>query len=400
MLRKTLLTFGIGAAAIFSFGSPAGASTETASTLLIEEEGSGFCGVNGWVHDNHPGFTGSGFANTQNILGNGVDYAIYVGAAGNYEFDVRYALGSSNRTAEFQIDGTAHSLTFERTGSWTNYADADTQVLQLSEGVHRLRLEGTNRDALPNVDSLTISGADVQAANCDDAVEMPNLQLLSPTQIPWIGGAQGWANLVMTSTGPVENVAVTVISTTDNVSYAYPANADQSSLSQDARLDTSEVDLASIQFHTTSNDQPAKVEIEIAYDALGKRQTITEVLELSNERYEGEDFAILTETATLTSSTELEQQNWLELEYLGLSPMNSKLQASVEAKFEAYHPQESFTSLHFDERLLGGERDVARVWFDPASLEAGTFTATVTVSYTNTDGQAKTISHDVVVEVI
>ncbi len=400
MLKKSsaLLCFSV----LALFGSMASAGAQSSASVLQIEEGTtgaGFCGVDGWIHNNHPGFTADGFANTQNTLGNGVDYAIYVDTAGTYDFEFGYALGGAARPAEIQVAGVTQPLVFDGTGGWRNYAVSDVQRIELPAGIHTLRLEGTGKEALPNLDWMTISGASVDVAPCNGDFTPTMLQLFSPTSVDWVAGSTGWLNLTMTSDVSVRNVSVTVIDASEGVSFSYPSNGDHSAPSQDSTVSPSEIDYSSINFTTPSAAGAATATIQIDFEWLGAQYSVVETLEFSNVDYEGDDFAILTEAAELTTSSDAPEQNWLELSYLGLSPVNSDLEVSVSGDLEAYHPQGAFTGLHADDHLHVGERDVARVWFDPTTLNSGSHTMTVSIDYIDVNGVAKNVSHDVTVVV-
>ncbi len=398
MLKKSCAVVCICLLSILGLTATAGAQSAS-STLRIEEgtTGAGFCGVDGWIHNNHAGFTGEGFANTQNQLGNGIDYAIYVDEAGSYDFEFGYALHGPERSAEILVAGVAHPFVFEGTGAWTNYQTSPIQTLQLPAGVHTLRLVGTGSQALPNLDWVNITGGSVTEAPCNANSNAATLELLSPNSIDWVAGSTGWLNLTLTSDVTVSNVSASVIDSSAGVSFDYPGSADSSSLSQDSTLSPSEIDYSSINFTTPSAEGIATATIQINFEWLGVQHSVVETLEFSNVNYEGEDFAILTESGELTTSLDAPEGNWLELNYLGLSPVNSHLEVSVDGPLDAYHPQGTYTGLHYDAHLHGGERDVARVWFDPATLDAGSFTLTVSIEYVDANGEAKTTSHDVVV---
>ena len=400
MLKKSSVLLCISMLSVLGFTATAGAESST-SVLRIEEgtTGAGFCGVDGWIHNNHPGFTANGFANTQNKVGNGIDYAIYVDTAGSYDIEFGYALGAAPRPAELQVAGTSHSFVFEGTSGWRNYAASGVKGIELPAGVHILRLEGTGKQALPNLDWMTIAGAAVDAAPCDASYDPTMLQLFSPTSIDWVAGSTGWLNLTMTSDVSVRNVSMSVIEASDGVSFVYPSNGDHSGPSQDATVSPSEIDYSSINFTTPATGGAATATIQVDFEWLGVQHSIIETLEFSNVDYEGDDFAILTETAELTSSSDAPELNWLELSYLGLSPLNSSLEVSVAGDLEAYHPQGAYTGLHADGHLHVGERDVARVWFDPTTLDSGSHIMTVSIDYIDVAGVAKSVSHDVTVVV-
>lgn len=138
-------------------------------TLVIEENNAGFCRVDGSIDSNNMGFTGSGFANTDNQLGTGVEWAINVSTAGTYSFELRFANGSAAaRPGALTVDGAlVASVSFPTTGSWSSWAASETSTTWLSQGYHVVRLEATANAGLANIDSLSITGASLSAEVCD-----------------------------------------------------------------------------------------------------------------------------------------------------------------------------------------------------------------------------------------
>ncbi|MBN2166997.1 MAG: RICIN domain-containing protein [Marinilabiliaceae bacterium] len=135
-------------------------------TITIQENETGFCGVDGTVDSNNNGFTGDGFANTLNSLGNGVDYKVTFGKAGNYTFTFRYA-STSERPANLIVGGTimASNISFPSTGAWTTWSTVSVTV-SISAGTNDVRLESTGSTGLGNIDYMSVSGASPSAASC------------------------------------------------------------------------------------------------------------------------------------------------------------------------------------------------------------------------------------------
>lgn len=126
--------------------------------------------MNGTIDSNHNGFTGSGFANTNNANGTGVDWAIN-GDSGSYTLTWRYANGASaNRTAVVNVNGAAVSsnVNFTGTGSWPSWATTSATV-NLGSGFKALRLQANQSNGLANIDNLEITGPNVSAASCSSA---------------------------------------------------------------------------------------------------------------------------------------------------------------------------------------------------------------------------------------
>lgn len=150
---------------VISVAGTGGGSTPIGdNTITIQESTSGFCLVDGTIDSNQAGFTGSGFANTSNANGNGIEWAVS-GSAGTYTLTWRYAV-INNRPASLIIDGIAVGNTpFNATGSWIDW-DTQTMTVNLGAGVHDIRLEATQVDGLGNIDYLQVTGPGVSSASC------------------------------------------------------------------------------------------------------------------------------------------------------------------------------------------------------------------------------------------
>ncbi|MBN1788840.1 MAG: hypothetical protein JW806_10675, partial [Sedimentisphaerales bacterium] len=91
-----------------------------APAAVIQENETGFCNVDGAIESEHSGYTGSGYSNTDNSNGTGIDYKANVNTAGTYSVAVRFANGSSSRSADLIVNGlTIEAFSFAGTGTWT-----------------------------------------------------------------------------------------------------------------------------------------------------------------------------------------------------------------------------------------------------------------------------------------
>ncbi|GIX22442.1 MAG: hypothetical protein KatS3mg121_1225 [Gammaproteobacteria bacterium] len=151
------------ASSVASSSSSAPAQT----TLVLQENQTGFCGVDGSVDANNGGYTGAGFANTTNAAGTGVYWQVQVPAAGNYLLEWRYANGSANaRPGELRVNGQAAAqVNFPSTGSWTSWTVVQANVW-LPAGSVALALVATGGEGLANIDSLSLTGNGASAAPC------------------------------------------------------------------------------------------------------------------------------------------------------------------------------------------------------------------------------------------
>lgn len=141
----------------------------TGGSLIIQENATGFCSVDGTVDSNNAGYTGSGFANTTNATGAGIDYQVVIGTSGTYNLTIGYA-STSDRPANIMVDGATvlSNVSFPSTGSWTTWSSI-SQSLSLTAGTHNIRLEATSSSGLGNIDYLQIAGSNVSAGSCTQA---------------------------------------------------------------------------------------------------------------------------------------------------------------------------------------------------------------------------------------
>lgn len=134
--------------------------------IIIQENESGFCRYDGIVEQEHTGYTGTGYTNTDNLSGSGIDYRLDVLAPGTYAFTFRYA-GTSARAAALIIDGiTKTSIDFPPTGLWTIWNTTAPVEVQLTAGIKNVRLEAITGEGLSNIDYLQVSGTHLQTAIC------------------------------------------------------------------------------------------------------------------------------------------------------------------------------------------------------------------------------------------
>lgn len=150
------------------------------NSIVLQENNTGFCGVDGSVDNNNGGFSGDGFANTDNASGTGIDWTIN-GNGGTYTFRWRFANGSStNRTGVLYLNGTAFSTEdFQGTGSWTSWTTTSVTLNNVPSGFLNVRLEANQSSGLANIDYLEVEGAGVAAADCDGSTPPPATYTLS-----------------------------------------------------------------------------------------------------------------------------------------------------------------------------------------------------------------------------
>ena len=136
--------------------------------MTIQENATGFCMTADIqeISTEYDGYTGSGFTNTFNETGTGIDYSINIETAGTYTFTFRYA-GTSDRPANLMINDVTEvtAILFVSTGAWDSWTTVSVPV-SLTAGVKTVRLESTTSSGCSNIDYLKIEGPAPEIAVC------------------------------------------------------------------------------------------------------------------------------------------------------------------------------------------------------------------------------------------
>lgn len=147
---------------------------------MVQESDAGVCLLDGVIETDHLGFTGVGYANSVNAIGQGRVWHVHTSQPGAYQLNMRYANGGAEiRPGALNINGKKlYSFEFAPTTAWASWQSATTQV-ELYYGYNTLSLSAVQVAGLANIDSLTLTGADVRAGNCATARIKTSSDLLS-----------------------------------------------------------------------------------------------------------------------------------------------------------------------------------------------------------------------------
>jgi hypothetical protein len=106
------------------------------------------------------GFTGAGFADFLNPSGDNVNWTVNAQNAGRYDLKFRYALQTSNRPLEIQVNGQVvnAALSFPATGNWVSWQYVTLPSQQLLAGTNTIGLTATGSSG-PNIDHLLMTVA-------------------------------------------------------------------------------------------------------------------------------------------------------------------------------------------------------------------------------------------------
>ncbi len=114
--------------------------------------------VTGSCDTENSGYTGSGYANTDNSTGTYVEWTnVVVSATKNYNCIIRFANGGANsRPVNVSVnDSVQTSLSFESTGNWTTWSTKSCS-LYFNSDTNKVKLVGTNSESCPNIDKLEV----------------------------------------------------------------------------------------------------------------------------------------------------------------------------------------------------------------------------------------------------
>ncbi|ACE85516.1 pectate lyase [Cellvibrio japonicus] len=145
-------------------------SSQALSTLTLQEVQAGFCRVDGIANEStNGGFTGTGYANTDNALGAAIVWAVAASTSSRYKLTVRFANGgSASRDGSLLINGGSngnYTLSLPATGAWTTWQTVTVEV-DLVQGNNLVQLTSRTADGLANIDYLRVEGASTTAGSC------------------------------------------------------------------------------------------------------------------------------------------------------------------------------------------------------------------------------------------
>lgn len=158
---------------VSSGGSGGSMDPPTPSTeIQIDEATLGFCSVDGFIEATNTGFSGDGYANSDNAVGAQIEWAVQVSQAGQYTLDFVYANGGdTDRAGALSLNGSELEavVSLPSTGDWTTWSSLSVEVA-LEEGESRIVLSATTEAGLANLDSLIVRGAGVAPHDCASSV--------------------------------------------------------------------------------------------------------------------------------------------------------------------------------------------------------------------------------------
>ncbi len=115
----------------------------------------------GTVDTNHANYSGTGFANGDNAVGNYLQCTVTAANAGPATFVIRYSNGTTaNRPADISVNGVvvAAAAAFDPTTNWDTWSDK-TVTANVNAGSNTIRIAATTALGNPNLDYVEVSVA-------------------------------------------------------------------------------------------------------------------------------------------------------------------------------------------------------------------------------------------------
>lgn len=251
--------------------------------------------------------------------------------------------------------------------------------------------------AVAVLSTVAITTPAVAKAPEGNAPRMTNADELSVAR-----GVDGWINIVLTSPVELDRVRIFVEENKNGTEVVYPGYGSFTGLSQGETLPSGGMDHASFMLSTTG-ESPDDFDLTVIAEwEEGDQFFRSEIgeIEVDLREHDGADYDFLSEGATVSTTGDF--AGWVEMDFLGIAPINSDLEVKIKKGVDdVYYPQGDYTSLHHNARLDGGETDVARIWIDPDTLEPGdSYTVEIEVKYENNEGKNKKEKHEMTIEVV
>lgn len=162
-------------------------SSSTFFSTTIEEGQTGYCStLSAPIENEHQGFVGAGYTNTENAIGSGLRWQVFAPTALTVEVTVRYANGGDGaRLSTLVVNGGAdgeYSIDLPASGAWDAWQTAITNI-ELQRGSNHLFLSADSSAGLANIDSITLSGSSfsggILGEACAEVPPTPNEELLA-----------------------------------------------------------------------------------------------------------------------------------------------------------------------------------------------------------------------------
>lgn len=156
------------------------------NVLIVDENAATrYCSADGDVEDEHAGFTGSGFVNTENRIGATIAWNVEAPESLTTEVTIRYASRSdsprSGKLIANGVEGSSTVFEFYNSGAWDNWVE-ETHSITLAPGVNYIELIAMSELGLPNIDFFQLHNQEIVSTQCFAAALGPVEPDTTPTE--------------------------------------------------------------------------------------------------------------------------------------------------------------------------------------------------------------------------
>ena len=200
-------------------------SSAPSSGQIVTYEAENAMLYRGTADNIHSGFSGSGFADFENVNESYIEWTVNQAVAGNATATFRYANGTSaGRPLAISVNGTVinGSLAFNGTGAWSSWA-TQSITLPLNAGTNVIRAASTTSTGGPNMDYLQLTGStgnESSSSSSDDSSSQSSESSSSAannSSVP--GSSSSSANSSLPDySGPISNDCID-LATNPNVNW-------------------------------------------------------------------------------------------------------------------------------------------------------------------------------------
>lgn len=150
-----------------SSSSTQSSSEAAVKTITLDVANLALCELDGLIETDHAGFSGAGYANSDNATSAKIHWHIRTQQAQTVSLGFRYANGAeTSRPAELLInDELAANFTFDSTSQWDTW-NSEVFSIDLNQGTNLITLNANTDAGLPNIDALNLTGEPLFEGSC------------------------------------------------------------------------------------------------------------------------------------------------------------------------------------------------------------------------------------------
>jgi fibronectin type 3 domain-containing protein len=184
--------------------------------FVIQEDETGFVSVDGTIDNAYSGYTGGGYADTDDIIGASIVWNVSLDSSIVKSFTFRYAC-TEDRTADLIINGctVARDICFPATEAWSAW-DFITVYVSADAGVSEVSLVSTSGTGLPNIDCIEVAGGGGEIDPMPPAAVSATVISNSQVNLSWTASAAATSYNVkraIASGGPYTTLASNITTT-------------------------------------------------------------------------------------------------------------------------------------------------------------------------------------------